>query len=105
MFRGILLYPSLHGVLMAALGMTCPEAARPPGDTARSVEYWTQNCLSSGLSGLRGGWRSGRSDQLHTKCIQGINTALRQMPRDDGLGGNLWEGKALADLDRQGIRN
>ena len=30
------------------------------------------------------------------KQLKEINSALRQMPRDMGLGGNLWDGKTLA---------
>ena len=30
----------LHGVLLVAQGMTCPEVARLLGDSPRSVEYW-----------------------------------------------------------------
>ena len=30
----------LHGVLLVAQGMTCPEVARLLGDSRRSVEYW-----------------------------------------------------------------
>src|SRR5258707_14730589 len=30
----------LHGVLLVAQGMTCPEVARLLGDAPRSVEYW-----------------------------------------------------------------
>ncbi len=30
----------LHGVLLVAQGMTCPEVAHLLGDAPRSVEYW-----------------------------------------------------------------
>ena len=33
---------------------------------------------------------------LDEKQMGEINVALRQMPRDLGLGGNLWDGKTLA---------
>jgi hypothetical protein len=30
----------LHGLLLVAQGMTCPEVARLLGDAPRSIEYW-----------------------------------------------------------------
>lgn len=86
----------LHGVLLVAQGMTCPEVARLLGDAPRSVEYWVQGFERSGLAGLREGERSGRPSRLNEKQLKEINSALRQMPRDMGLGGNLWDGKTLA---------
>ena len=35
----------LHGVLLVAQGMTCPEVARLLGDAPRSVEYWPVDAL------------------------------------------------------------
>ena len=66
------------------------------GDAPRSVEYWVRGFEESGLAGLREGERSGRSGRLNEKHLRDINAALRQMPRDVGLGGNLWDGKTLA---------
>ncbi len=50
----------------------------------------------SGWAGLREGERSGRPRRLNEKQLREINIALRQMPRELGLGGNLWDGKTLA---------
>lgn len=86
----------LHGVLLVAQGMTCPEVARLLGDAPRSVEYWVRGFEQRGLAGLREGERSGRPRRLNEKQLGEINAALRQMPRDLGLGGNLWDGKTLA---------
>ena len=92
----------LHGVLLVAQGMTCPEVARLLGDAPRSVEYWVRGFEEKGLAGLREGERSGRPGRLNEKQLRDINVALRQMPRDVGLGGNLWDGKTLvAWIDRQ----
>ena len=44
----------LHGVLLVAQGMTCPEVAKLLGDAPRSVEYWVQGFERSGLAGLLG---------------------------------------------------
>ena len=92
----------LHGVLLVAQGMTCPEVARLLGDAPRSVEYWVRGFEENGLAGLREGERSGRPGRLNEKQLRDIDVALRQMPRDVGLGGNLWDGKTLAAwIDRQ----
>jgi transposase len=40
--------------------------------------------------------RAGRPRRLNEKQVREINSALRRMPRDLGLGGNLWDGKTLA---------
>jgi len=86
----------LHGVLLVAQGMTCPEVARLLGDAPRSVEYWVRGFEEKGLAGLREGERTGRPRRLDEKQLREINVALRQMPRDVGLSGNLWDGKTLA---------
>src|SRR5713226_4378784 len=87
----------LHGVLLVAQGMTCPEVAKLLGDAPRSVEYWVRGFEKNGLAGLREGERSGRPRRLDEKQLREINLALRQMPGEVGLGGgNLWDGKTLA---------
>ncbi len=86
----------LHGVLLVAQGLTCPEVAKLLGDAPRSVEYWVRRFETKGLVGLREGERSGRPRRLNEKQLEEINAALRQMPRDLGLGGNLWDGKTLS---------
>ncbi|HEX9851617.1 MAG TPA: IS630 family transposase [Woeseiaceae bacterium] len=86
----------LHGVLLVAQGMTCPQVAELLGDAPRSVEYWVRRFEQSGLAGLREGERSGRPRRLDEKQLQEINKALRRMPRELGLGVNLWDGKTLA---------
>jgi transposase-like protein len=76
----------LHGVLLVAQGMTCPEVARLLGDAPRTVEYWVRGFEQAGLAGLREGERGGRPRRLSEKQLQQINAALRQMPRALGLG-------------------
>ena len=85
----------LHGVLLVAQGMTCPEVAKLLGDAPRSVEYWVRGFEKNGLAGLREGERSGRPRRLDEKQLREINLALRQMPGEVGLGGNLWDVKIL----------
>src|SRR5436309_5918019 len=66
------------------------------GDAPRTVEYWIRGFEENGLAALREGERSGRPRRLSEKHLRGINTALRRMPRELGLSGNLWDGKTLA---------
>ncbi len=40
----------LHGVLLVAQGLTCPDVARLLGDAPRSVEYWVHRYDQEGLS-------------------------------------------------------
>ena len=92
----------LHGVLLVAQGMTCPEVARLMGDAPRTVEYWVHTFEEMGLAGLLEGERSGRPRRLDDKQIQEINAVLRRVPREAGLSGNLWDGKTLANwIERQ----
>ena len=92
----------LHGVLLVAQGMTCPQAAELLGDAPRSLEYWVRRFEKDGLAGLREGQRSGRPRRLSEDQMQQVNRALRQSPREAGLGVNLWDGKTLAAwIERQ----
>lgn len=86
----------LHGVLLVAQGMTCPEVAKLLGDAPRTVEYWVHEFEEMGLAGLLEGERSGRPRRLSAQQLQEINAVLRHMPREAGLGSNLWDGKTLA---------
>lgn len=86
----------LHGILLVAQGMTCPEVARLLGDAPRSVEYWVHRYEKDGLSGLTEGERSGRPSRLDEKQIREINRVLRAKPDDAGMRVNLWDGKTLS---------
>ena len=86
----------LHGVLLVAQGMTCPEVARLLGDAPRSVEYWVHRFDKEGLSGLMEGERPGRPSRLSETQIKEINRALRGKPTDAGMRVNLWDGKTLS---------
>src|SRR5260370_37734670 len=76
----------LHGVLLVAQGMTCPEVARVLGEAPRSVEYWVRGFEQNGLAGLREGARSGRPSRMSEKQLPEINTPLPQMPTQGGPG-------------------
>jgi transposase len=86
----------LHGVLLVAQGLTCPEVARLLGDAPRSVEYWVHHYEREGLSGLTEGERPGRPGRLNEKQIQEINRVLRATPSGAGMRVNLWDGKTLS---------
>jgi transposase len=84
----------LHGVLLVAQGMTCPQVSGLLGDAPRSVEYWVRRFEARGLAGLSEG--SGRPRRLSEAQLQAVDQALRQTPRDLGLTGTLWDGKTLS---------
>src|SRR5215467_10693826 len=86
----------LHGVLLVAQGMTCPEVSRLLGDAPRAVQYWVRRFEAKGLAGLAEGQRSGRPRRLSARQLQEVDGALRQTPRDLGLWGTMWDGKTLS---------
>src|SRR3954447_20996641 len=86
----------LHGVLLVAQGMTCPEVARLLGEAPRSVEYWVHRFQQQGWGGLAEGERSGRPSRLSEKQSKEINRVLRERPSDAGMRVNLWDGKTLS---------
>lgn len=85
----------LHGVLLVAQGMTCPEVGRYLGDAPRTVEYWVRRFEQRGLAGLAEGARPGRPKRLSEAQLQEVRAVLRRTPREVGLSGTLWDGKTL----------
>jgi transposase len=86
----------LHGVLLVAQGLTCPEVAHLLGDAPRSVEYWVHRYEREGLAGLTEGEGAGRPSRLNEQQIQEVNRVLRAKPSDAGMRVNLWDGKTLS---------
>ncbi len=86
----------LHGVLLVAQGMSCPEVSRLLGDAPRTVEYWVRRCEAKGLAGLVEGERSGRPRRLNDRQLEEINSVLRRAPESVGITRGLWDGKGLA---------
>jgi len=86
----------LHGVLLVAQGMTCPEVARVLGDSPRTVQYWLRRFEEEGLAGLAEADRPGRPRSLTEAQLVKIGEALRDVPAAHGLAGNLWDGKLLS---------
>ena len=87
----------LHGVLLVAEGLTCPEVARLLGDAPRTVEYWVRRFQAHGFVGLMEGQRPGRPSRLTDEQLRIVEQVLRQPPEQAGLtGGRLWDGKMLS---------
>src|SRR5262249_34087902 len=86
----------LHGVLLVAQGLTCPEVGRLLGDAPRTIEYWVRRFEAQGLAGLAEGERPGRPPRLSAVQVREINRVLRSRPSDAGMSVNLWDGKTLA---------
>ena len=86
----------LHGVLLVAQGMSCPQVARLLGDGTRTVEYWVRRFEQDGLGGLVEGERTGRPARLNEGQLEEIGQVLRDPPAAAGLEANLWDGKTLA---------
>jgi transposase len=89
-------YHRLHGVLLVAQGMTCPEVARLLGDAPRSVEYWVGRFEKDGLAGLLEGERPGRPRRLSGKQMEAVDRILRRPPQEVGFSGAIWDGKTLS---------
>lgn len=86
----------LHGVLLVAQGMTCPEVGEVLGDSPRTVEYWVRSFNEEGLQGLAEGERPGRPGRLSEDDLGVIETALRGPRSATGLPEGLWDGKSLS---------
>src|SRR5271157_1210453 len=71
----------LHGVLLVAQGMTCPEVAKLLGDAPRTAEYWVRGFEEEGLAGLREGERGGRPRRLSEKQLQQVNAHHARLHR------------------------
>src|SRR5579863_1887785 len=70
----------LHGVLLVAEGLTCPEVANLLGDAPRTVEYWVHRFDAHGFAGLADGEKTGRPRRLTGEQMAVVQTALRQLP-------------------------
>jgi transposase len=88
----------LHGVLLVAQGMSCPEVSRLLGDSPRTVEYWVRRFEDKGLAGLVEGERAGRPRRLGDERLEEIDSVLRQDPESVGIARGLWDGKGLSEF-------
>lgn len=88
----------LHGVLLVAQGLTCPQVAQLLGDSPRSVVNWVQRFESQGLAGLSEGERSGRPSRLTERQLARVESALRSSPTQFGLPTRMWDGPTLSEF-------
>ena len=95
----------LHGVLLVAQGMTCPEVARLLGDAPRSVEYWVHRYEREGLDGLTEGDRPGRPRRLDDKQVPEMNRVLRAKAERCRNAGQLVGWQDAVGVDRENVRN
>lgn len=86
----------LHGVLLVAQGMSCPEVGQLLGDSTRTVQYWVHRFEAEGLAGLAEGDRPGRPARLSEAQLTELSGVMREPPSAVGLTVNLWDGKTLA---------
>lgn len=93
----------LHGVLLVAQGLTCPEVAGLLGDAPRSVEYWVNRYQLQGLAGLTEGDRPGRPSRLSAKQMEEIGRALRSKPSDAGNAREPVGWQDPVGMDREGL--
>ena len=92
----------LHGVLLVAQGVSCPQVASLLGDSPRTVVNWVQRFETEGLAGLSEGERPGRPSRLNEEHLAKVETALRASPTHFGLPTQTWDGPTLsAFLHRQ----
>src|SRR5215471_6122814 len=91
----------LHGVLLVAHGLTCPQVGELLGDSARTVVNWIQRFESRGLAGLSEGERPGRPSRLTEQQLNRVETALRQTPSKFGLRTEMWDGPTLSEFLRR----
>lgn len=88
----------LHGVLLVAQGMTCPQVAQLLGDAPRTVVNWVQRFENQGLAGLCEGERSGRPSRLNASQRARVEAALRASPTQFGLPTQMWDGPTLSEF-------
>jgi transposase len=86
----------LHGVLLVAHGMSCPDVGRLLGDAARTVENWVNRFEQRGFAGLVEQERSGRPSRLNQAQLEEIQRVLREVPAKAGVEAGLWDGKSLS---------
>jgi transposase len=91
----------LHGVLLVAEGLTCPQVGELLGDSARTVVNWVQRFESRGLAGLSDGERPGRPGRLNESQLTRVEAALRGSPSKFDLPTEMWDGPTLSEFLRR----
>lgn len=88
----------MHGVLLAASGMSCYDVASVLGRSPRTVEYWVTRFNENGFAGLREKEGRGRPAILGAQEVGTIEEALRKSPQDFGYTQSGWDGKLLSQF-------
>lgn len=90
----------LHGVLLVAQGLTCPQVSVLLGDSPRTVVNWVQRFEAGGFAGLSEGERPGRPSRLNEQQLAKVESALRGSPEQFGLPTRMWDGPILSEFLR-----
>ncbi len=91
----------LHGVLLVLGGMSCSEASRLLGDSARSVQLWVRQVELEGFSALVEKPKSGRPARIGESDRAALKEILARKPADYGLDGERWDAKLFSTYLRQ----
>jgi transposase len=91
----------LHGVLLVAHGLSCPQVGNLLGDSPRTVVNWVQRFETQGLVGLSEGERPGRPRRLNEEQLARIEAALRDSPSKFDLPTEMWDGPTLSEFLRR----
>jgi transposase len=91
----------LHGVLLVAHGLSCPQVGELLGDSPRTVVNWVQRFEARGLAGLSEGERPGRPGRLSQSQLTRVEAALRDSPDKFDLPTQMWDGPTLSEFLRQ----
>ena len=91
----------LHGVLLVAHGLSCPQVGNLLGDSPRTVVNWVQRFETQGLAGLSEGERPGRPSRLNEEQLNRIEAALRDSPSKFDLPTQMWDGPTLSEFLRR----
>ncbi|PAW78397.1 MAG: hypothetical protein B9S32_07690 [Verrucomicrobia bacterium Tous-C9LFEB] len=94
-------YHRLHGVLLVLRGMSCQQAGRLIGDSARALQYWVKRFETAGLEGLYEKERPGRPRRLGPEHLEELKLVLQRQPTDFGLESDFWDAKSLSAYLRQ----
>lgn len=91
----------LHGVLLVAHGLSCPQVGELLGDSPRTVVNWVQRFDARGLAGLSEGERPGRPSRLNQSQLTRVEAALRDSPDKFDLPTQVWDGPTLSEFLRR----
>lgn len=94
----------LHAILLVGQGMSSPKVAKYLGDAPRTVQSWMKRFDERGFGGLSDQEGRGRKSRLSEEQFEEIGQALRKRPEENGMSGNLWDGKLLSEFVKKQYR-